>query len=68
LSRFVSRIRARTLVTRKALRVSGTTTPVRFSSMSAQRKNSVSSMLGMGVDGDQLPAETTMIDIHLRQS
>jgi hypothetical protein len=36
--------------------------------MSAQRKNSVSSMLGMGVDGDQLPAETTMIDIHLRQS
>jgi len=25
-------------------------------------------MLGMGVDGDQLPAETTMIEIHLRQS
>src|SRR5579883_2443644 len=61
-------MRARTLVTRNALRASGTTTPVRFSSRLAQRSNSLSSMPGMGESGENFPVAITMLDIHPRQT
>src|SRR5258708_17835157 len=59
-------MRPRTLVTRNALRFSGTTTPVRFSSRLAQRSNSLSSMPGMAISGEKVPAATDMLYTYLQ--